>query len=113
MTRSDVVVVSPFMKRVALAVQAFVRSKEYAVYDMCNHIGFWRTLLVRYSARTDQLCVLVIVGNPYEASTPKPAEGLEKVTEAMRQEIDGVMKDLLQTLLPAFPCLVSYNYQMH
>lgn len=109
----DVVVVSPLMKRVAQAVEAFVRASSYAVYDMCNHIGFWRTLLVRYSARTDQLCVLVIVGNPYEASTPKPAEGLEKVTEAVRQEIDGVMKDLLQTLLPAFPCLVSYNYQMH
>ena len=34
------------MKRVALAVQAFVRSKEYEVYDMCKHIGFWRTLFI-------------------------------------------------------------------
>lgn len=93
--RSDVVVVSPFMKRVALAVQAFVRSKEYEVYDMCKHIGFWRTLLVRYSARTDQLCVLVIVGNPYEESVPKAAEGLARVTDAVRAEIDGVMRELL------------------
>lgn len=112
MRRSDVVVVSPFMKRVVLAVQAFVRSKEYEVYDMCKHIGFWRTLLVRYSARMDQLCVLVIVGNPYEESVPKAAEGLARVTDAVRAEIDGVMRELLGALLPQFPCLASYNYQM-
>ena len=75
-------------------------------------IGFWRTLLVRYSARTDQLCVLVIVGNPYEESVPKAAEGLARVTDAVRAEIDGVMRELLGALLPQFPCLASYNYQM-
>ena len=104
--------VSPLMKMVAHAVQSFICSKSYDVYDMCNHVGFWRSLLLRYSARTDQLCVLVVVGNPYAKSTPKADEAEECLTDTIRHEIDSLMQELGTLLQSSFSCLASYGYQM-
>ena len=95
-----------------MSVQSFIRSKTYEVYDMCNHVGFWRSLLLRYSARTDQLCVLLVVGNPYAKSTPKAEEAELFLTESIKQEIDSLMHELLNTLQSSFSCLASFNYQM-
>ena len=108
----DVVVVSPLMKQVVTSVQSFICSKSYEVYDMCNHVGFWRSLLLRYSARTDQFCVLLVVGNPYVKSTPKAEEAEECLTDSIRQEIDSVMQELVTSLKSSFSCLASFGYQM-
>ena len=110
--RRDVVVVSPLMKAVAASVQSFVRESHYAVYDMCNHVGFWRSLLLRYSARTDQLCVLVVVGNPQAKSLPKAEEAAALLTDAIREEIDALLRQLQERIVAAFPCVTSFNYQM-
>ena len=100
------------MKQVVSLVQSYIRSTSYAVYDMCNHIGFWRSLLLRYSARNNQLCVLVVVGNPYAKSMPKAADALELLTDAIRTEIDEVMKGVLNALQPVSSSIASFNYQM-
>ena len=109
---SDVVVVSPLMKQVVKRVEAFIVSKSYQTYDMCQHLGFWRSLLLRYSERTNQLLILVVVGNPYERSLPKAQEALAKLTDATRREIDGVMKELLAFVASEVSCIASFNYQM-
>ena len=109
---SDVVVVSPLMKQVVKRVEAFIVSKSYQTYDMCQHLGFWRSLLLRYSERTNQLLILVVVGNPYERSLPKAQEALAKLTDATRSEIDGVMKELLAFVASEVSCIASFNYQM-
>lgn len=100
------------MKAVAACVQSFVREHDYAVYDMCNHVGFWRSLLLRYSARTDQLCVLVVVGNPQAKSLPKAKEAAALLTDAIRGEIDALLRTLEERVVAAFPCVASFNYQM-
>ena len=110
--RRDVVVVSPLMKAVAAAVQTFVRASAFPVYDMCNHVGFWRSLLLRYSARTDQLCVLLVVGNPQAKSLPKAEEAAKLLTDAIRAEIDTLLRQLQTQIVAAFPCVASFNYQM-
>ena len=112
LTFSDVVVVSPLMKQVVKRVEAFIVSKSYQTYDMCQHLGFWRSLLLRYSERTNQLLILVVVGNPYERSLPKAQEALAKLTDATRSEIDGVMKELLAFVAAEVSCIASFNYQM-
>ena len=112
LTFSDVVVVSPLMKQVVKRVEAFIVSKSYQTYDMCQHLGFWRSLLLLYSERTNQLLILVVVGNPYERSLPKAQEALAKLTDATRSEIDGVMKELLAFVAAEVSCIASFNYQM-
>ena len=105
-------VVSPIMKQAATIVQNFIRTHSYSTYDMCQHIGFWRSLLVRFSDRTNQLCLVVIVGNPYERSTPKAEDAVEKLTAAVREEIDRLMHELLGVVRTDLPCLASFSYQM-
>ena len=100
------------MKQAASIVQQFIRLSSYKVYDMCHHIGFWRSLLVRYSERTNQLLLLVVVGNPYVESTPKAEDALQQMTEEVRQEIDKVMNDLMRVCSEHLPSLASFNYQM-
>ena len=109
---SDVVVVSPLMKQVVKRVEAFIGSKPYQTYDMCQHLGFWRSLLLRYSERTNQLLILVVVGNPYECSLPNAQEAISKLTDATRCEIDNVMKELLAFVSSDISCIASFNYQM-
>mgnify|MGYP003262440768 CR=1 FL=1 len=101
------------MKRVVKIVQDFVRSRAYQTYDMCNHLGFWRSLLLRYSERTNQLMVLLVVGNPYERSLPRVEEANAKLTDAIRAEIDGVLRDLLSVLTRQIDCVASFGYQMY
>lgn len=100
------------MKQVVKRVEAFITSKSYPTYDMCQHLGFWRSLLLRYSERTNQLLVLVVVGNPYERSLPNAREALSKLTDAVRREIDDVMKELLAFVSSEVSCIASFNYQM-
>ena len=101
------------MKQVVSLIQQYIRSTSYSVYDMCNHVGFWRSLLLRYSARNNQLCVLVVVGNPYAKSTPKAEEALSLLTEEIRKEIDQVMREVLEALQPVVDVIASFNYQMY
>ena len=100
------------MKQVVKRVEAFITLKSYPTYDMCQHLGFWRSLLLRYSERTNQLLVLVVVGNPYERSLPNAREALSKLTDAVRREIDDVMKELLAFVSSEVSCIASFNYQM-
>ena len=108
----DVVVVSPLMKRVVRIVQDFVRSRSYQPYDMCSHLGFWRSLLLRHSERTNQLMVLLVVGNPYERSLARVEEANAKLTDAIRGEIDGVLRDLLSVVTQQIDCVASFGYQI-
>ena len=106
-------VVSPLMKRVVRIVQDFVRSRSYQPYDMCSHLGFWRSLLLRHSERTNQLMVLLVVGNPYERSLARVEEANAKLTDAIRGEIDGVLRDLLSVVTQQIDCVASFGYQMY
>ena len=101
------------MKRVVRIVQDFVRSRSYQPYDMCSHLGFWRSLLLRHSERTNQLMVLLVVGNPYERSLARVEEANAKLTDAIRGEIDGVLRDLLSVVTQQIDCVASFGYQMY
>lgn len=113
MTYRNIVIVSSVMKQAVAVVQEFIRSKEYKVYDMCHHVGFWRSLLVRHSERNNQLMIVVIVGNPYEQSLPNANEALKQMSEEVRQEIDSVMKELANVCVEKIPSLASFSYQMY
>lgn len=101
------------MKQAAAVVQDFIRSSEYKVYDMAHHVGFWRSLLVRYSERNNQLMMLVVVANPHERSLPNAKEAMTLITDAIREEIDVVMKELVKVCVEKIPSLASFNYQMY
>ena len=109
---SDIVIVSPVMKQAVAVVQEFIRSSEYKVYDMAHHMGFWRSLLVRHSERTNQLMLVLVVANPYQRSLPKAEEGLKLVTEEVFKEIEEVMQKLMHVCVEKIPSLASFSYQM-
>lgn len=100
------------MKQAAAVVQEFIRSSEYKVYDMAQHMGFWRSLLVRYSERNNQLLMLVVVANPHAKSLPHAKEALALVTDEIRTEIHTVLTDLMKVCVEKIPSLASFNYQM-
>ena len=101
------------MKQAAAVVQDFIRSSSYPVYDMAQHTGFWRSLLVRYSERNNQLLMVVIVGNPHNRSLSNANEALQLVTDEIRQEIDTVMRELMQCCVSKIPHLASFSYQLY
>lgn len=100
------------MKQAAAVVQEFIRASEYKVYDMAHHVGFWRSLLVRYSERNNQLLMLVVVGNPHEKSLPQAKEALALVTDEVRSEINSVLTELMKVCVEKIPSLASFSYQL-